>query len=297
MMFKQSLFPCLIAWGISFNMTMGVFDLSPGSIIVLSGIIGGNLALSFNMGMPGLLLFTVIIAAILCTVNCLVFVKMRIPSMILSLGMLMIYETLTAILYEGKGVTIPTEWRLLYSEPYIYIVFVLMFVVLFYINRYTKFAYDVRSLGNGTGIAMNIGVDLTKTRFKSFCLEGILLGLAAVIDMSMTGSEKATQSMASCSTAFAAIMAVFVGIYLAKYCGIMMGTFIGAFSLKILASGTLALGLSAQMQKVSNGIFLIVFVGLSQNLGRIAEQRERRKKQKLLFAQIEGNHAGDELEK
>ncbi len=286
MMFKQSLFPCLIAWGISFNMTMGVFDFSPGAVIVLSGIVGGNLARITETGMLGMVLFTVTTGAALCMINCIVFVKLKIPSLIMSLGMLMIYETLAAILFDGGGVTIPMEWRILYSVPYVYILFAAVFLILLYINKYTRFAFDVRSLGYGTEIAVNIGVDLTKTRFKAFLVEGILLGLATVIDMSVTGSEKAVQGMASSNTAFAAIMAVFVGQYLAKYCGMMVGTFIGAFSLKILAAGTLAIGLSSQMQKVSNGVFLIVFVGISQNLARIDAGRKRKKLQKVLLSQI-----------
>ncbi len=274
MMFKQSLFPCLIAWGISFNMTMGVFDFSPGAVIVLSGIVGGNLARITETGMLGMVLFTVTTGAALCMINCIVFVKLKIPSL------------MAAILFDGGGVTIPMEWRILYSVPYVYILFAAVFLILLYINKYTRFAFDVRSLGYGTEIAVNIGVDLTKTRFKAFLVEGILLGLATVIDMSVTGSEKAVQGMASSNTAFAAIMAVFVGQYLAKYCGMMVGTFIGAFSLKILAAGTLAIGLSSQMQKVSNGVFLIVFVGISQNLARIDAGRKRKKLQKVLLSQI-----------
>ena len=45
-----------------------------------------------------------------------------------------------------------------------------------------------RSLGYGQDIAMSIGVSLTKTRLKNFIIEGIFLGLAAVISSSQRGS-------------------------------------------------------------------------------------------------------------
>ena len=67
----------------------------------------------------------------------------------------------------------------------------------------------------------------------------------------------------------------------------MLGTFIGAFSLKILASGTIALGLSAQMQKVSDGIFLIVFVGIAQNISKISDLKERKKEIRKIQKMIE----------
>ena len=266
---KQCIFPCLIAWGISFVMQMGVFDLSPGAVIVLAGIIGGNLAQMTGTGFAGMILFTMLFGMILTLITCTVFVFTRLPSLIVSLGMLMIYETLTMVLFHGGGVSIPADWRVLYQEPYVFIVLIGVFLIFFFLQNYTRFGYHVRALGNGTQIAMNIGVNLKKTRYIAFMI---------------TGSEIAVTSMLSCGTAFSAIMAVMVGMYLAKYCGMLMGTFIGAFSLKIIASGMLAFGWSAQMQKVGNGIFLIVFIGISQNLALLLSKKAR-KQRKLRLEQ------------
>ncbi len=275
---KQCIFPCLIAWGISFVMQMGVFDLSPGAVIVLAGIIGGNLAQMTGTGFAGMILFTMLFGMILTLITCTVFVFTRLPSLIVSLGMLMIYETLTMVLFHGGGVSIPADWRVLYQEPYVFIVLIGVFLIFFFLQNYTRFGYHVRALGNGTQIAMNIGVNLKKNRYIAFMIEGLFLGLAAVMDMSITGSEIAVTSMLSCGTAFSAIMAVMVGMYLAKYCGMLLGTFIGAFSLKIIASGMLAFGWSAQIQKVGNGIFLIVFIGISQNLALLLSKKAKRQR-------------------
>lgn len=281
---KQCIFPCLIAWGISFVMQMGVFDFSPGAVIVLAGILGGNLAQITGSGMFGMILFTMLFGMILTLITCTVFVFTRLPSLIVSLGMLMVYETLTMVVFQGGGISIPADWRVLYQEPYVFLVLIGVFLIFLFLQKYTRFGYHVRALGNGTQIAMNIGVNLNRTRYLAFPVEGLFLGLAAVMDMSITGSEIAVTSMLSCSTAFSAIMAVMVGMYLAKYCGMLLGTFIGAFSLKIIASGMLAFGWSAQMQKVGNGIFLIVFIGISQNLALLLSQREK-KQRKLRLEQ------------
>lgn len=279
---KQCIFPCLIAWSISFVMQMGVFDLSPGTVIVLAGIIGGNIAQITGTGLAGMILFTVLAGMALTLITCTVFVFTRLPSLIVSLGMLMIYETLTMLLFDGRGVSIPTEWRALYQEPYVFLVLAGAFLAFYFLHNFTQFGYQVRALGNGTQISMNIGVKLTKTRYLAFLIEGIFLGLASVMDMSITGSEVAVTSMASCSTAFSAIMAVMVGQYLSKYCSMLLGTLIGAFSLKIIASGMLAFGWSAQMQKVGNGIFLIVFIGISQNLTLLLAQKEKKQRKRRL---------------
>ena len=248
-----------------------IFDFSPGAVIVLAGILGGNLAQITGSGMFGMILFTMLFGMILTLITCTVFVFTRLPSLIVSLGMLMVYETLTMVVFQGGGISIPADWRVLYQEPYVFLVLIGVFLIFLFLQKYTRFGYHVRALGNGTQIDMNIGVNLNRTRYLAFLVEGLFLGLAAVMDMSITGSEIAV-------TSFSAIMAVMVGMYLAKYCGMLLGTFIGAFSLKIIASGMLAFGWSAQMQKVGNGIFLIVFIGISQNLALLLSQREKKQR-------------------
>ena len=47
----------------------------------------------------------------------------------------------------------------------------------------------------------------------------------------------------------------------------------------------------AQMQKVGNGIFLIVFIGISQNLALLLSQREK-KQRKLRLERESGGRAG-----
>ena len=83
-----------------------------------------------------------------------------------------------------------------------FLVLIGVFLIFLFLQKYTRFGYHVRALGNGTQIAMNIGVNLTRTRYLAFLVEGLFLGLAAVMDMSITGSEIAVTSMLSCSTAF-----------------------------------------------------------------------------------------------
>ena len=172
---RQSVLPTLITWAICNNMTMGVWDFSPGAVIALSGVIGGNIATQLDLGVAGLMLCITVVSLILTQIMFVIYHFARIPSMITGLGLLLIWETLTAILFNGAGVRISRRLTYFGSAPGIFYALGVMWVIIYLLNNRTRFGYNVRSIGNGTNIAMNIGVSLTKTRWQSFLVLGLFL--------------------------------------------------------------------------------------------------------------------------
>lgn len=275
---RQFVFPSLVAWALINTMIMGIWDFTPGAVITLTGIIAGNLALSTNTGAIGLVIFSILVSVALCMVTFLVFHYLKIPSMITGLGVLMFYETLSAFVFDGGGVTLRGDITMLAKAPWCFIVLILAGILIYVLTNYTQFGCDVRSLGNGTNIALNIGVNLTKTRLKIFLCEGVFLGLASVIYLSQKGNSSATLYMGTMSISFDAIMGVFIGLYLAKYCNVVFGVLIGSFTMKMLSAGLIAIGLKSSLQTVAQGIFLLLFIGISTNQSRIQEYFAGRKK-------------------
>ena len=121
---RQTVLPTLIAWAISSNQTMGVWDFTPGSVICLSGIIGGNIALKLGTNCIGLMFILIACTIVLSMVMFVLFNFLRIPSMVTGLGVLMMYETLSALLFNGGGVAIRGDISILGRSPYIFIVFI-----------------------------------------------------------------------------------------------------------------------------------------------------------------------------
>jgi ribose transport system permease protein len=275
---RQIVLPTIIAWAISNVMTLGVWDFSPGAVIALAGIISGRLALATETGVFGLLVFAVLCSIAMVLATFAIHNFMKIPSIITSLGILMIYETLTAVLFESQGVAIRGKITILGKSPYIFIVFLVLAIIIYFLNEKTVFGYNVRALGNGTDIANNIGLSLTKTRLKGFIFEGFFLGVATVISLSISGSSKATVNMASMTMAFDAIMGVFIGLYLVRYCNIVVGIVIGVFTMRMMGAGLLSMGLRSSLQQVATGTFLLLFMGISQNQNKLFEIREFRRK-------------------
>ena len=278
---RQSVYPSIISWALYTNLIMGVWDFTPGSIITLSAILGVSIEAILGLGLWFIILIIIISSTIMTLLNCLVFTYLRIPSLISGLGLLMIYEAIASCVNKGS-VSLDRSLTFLAKSPYIFMIFLAVFAVAYFLNTRTKFGYEVMALGFGSKLATSIGVKLVPVRFKSFLLEGVFLGVASIINLSYKGAASASINMASAGTALNAILSVFIGIFLARYCNLLLCIFVGAFSLKMVASGIIALGLSDAWQTVANGLFLIVFIGLSSNQNLIFEIREKRKLRKTL---------------
>ncbi len=54
---QQAVAPAILGWGVLFNIKVGNWDFSVGSVVLLSAIIGGNIAVRLNWGFAGLLIF------------------------------------------------------------------------------------------------------------------------------------------------------------------------------------------------------------------------------------------------
>ena len=105
--FQASLIATVGAVGFYFVMVMGMFDFSIGANIMLSAIVGCVFATRFNMGYLGLIIGCVLTGAIVGILNGIFYVKLRIPSMIVTTGLALIYESIANYIAGGVEQTLP----------------------------------------------------------------------------------------------------------------------------------------------------------------------------------------------
>jgi len=78
----------LTATGMTLLMVTGGIDLSVGSVLGLCGAIVGVVMVDFGWGLAGAIFLSILLGCLIGGVNGLVSVKLRLPSFIVSLGML-----------------------------------------------------------------------------------------------------------------------------------------------------------------------------------------------------------------
>lgn len=272
---RTSVYPCILCMAMSMNMTMGMWDFSIGAVVTVSAILGGNLALNLGWGIPGIVLFCVLIAVVLCTLSGLAYNLFKVPSLVLSIGLVMVYEGLPRLFVSG-GLSIRRAMGVLSTAPYCFLILLVAFLLYFVIQTFTVHGKNMAVIGANQEVAYRSGVSLPKTKLLSFVLTGVFVGIASVIYVGNHTSIAVPSNLSSVSSIFDAMMGFFVASFLARYCGMPVGIIIGVITMRILNTGLVACGLSSSVNQILTGVFLLILLVISANQNLIADFKRRR---------------------
>ncbi len=270
-----SVYSGLIALAMCINLTSGRFDYAVGSTIVLSMILGGNIAKNLELGGMGMLLIVAVIGAIIGLVSGLVYVTLGLPPMVCSLGLAMIYEAIGFIYNKAKGVKlIGKSDMLIFSKmPGALILIVVVLIAMVIIWDHTKFGYNRASLASGQKISTDVGINEKKNAVICYIIAGVLLGLAACVYISKYGTITPETGLSSASYFMTGFLPLFIGGAIGKYSSQPIGVFLGAISQAFLTSGLTWLGFSSSLMTVINGLVVMCFLIYTSNSYLLVEQK------------------------
>lgn len=235
--FQASLIATVGAVGFYFVMVMGMFDFSIGANIMLSAIVGCVFATRFNMGYFGLILGCIITGTIVGALNGIFYVKLRIPSMIVTTGLALIYEALANYIAGGVEQTLPSGLRAFGQMPGDIILAIIACIVAYIFLNYTKIGTYTYAIGSDEFVAKNMGINVNKYKVLAFILSGAFLGVMAILTISYGSSMVAVTGMASMSRNFVPTMGCFFGLAFKKYGMLFLQLIIGDFVIKIIFFG------------------------------------------------------------
>ena len=261
--FQASLIATVGAVGFYFVMVMGMFDFSIGANIMLSAIVGCVLATKFNLGYFGLIVGGILTGTIVGLLNGIFYVKLRIPSMIVTTGLALIYESLANYMAGGVEQTLPAHLRAFGRMPWDIILALVACVVAYIFLNYTKIGTYTYAIGSDEFVAKNMGIDVNKYKVLAFILSGAFLGVMAILTISYGSSMVAVTGMASMSRNFVPTMGCFFGLAFKKYGMPLQAIIIGEFVINIIFFGFIALGAPTAIQDVITGFALLIIVTLT----------------------------------
>ena len=263
---------CAMGIGLQFN--NGRFDFSGGAIMLLSAIIGGNLAKNMNNN--------VVLFAILCLVLCtsfsafvaVLYVYGRLPVSISTITMALIYEAITPLVFNGAGINFIAnmEMKKLSTFPGVLIPFIFAFLVYAFYKKYTLTGKQSALLANNQNAAVDIGISEKKNVILSYIFSGIIFGFATMMWASMTLKSASFTSLSTVGDLFTNILPVFIGLALSKYCGEALGTVMGAVTLSLMSYGlqaVLSAELGSAISTVLMGVFVFVFNVITTPYGSV----------------------------
>ena len=259
--FQQAFIPSIMAMGLCFVMSLGLYDLSIGAIVILSAIIATKSA-NLVGGTGGIVVLFVLcigVSVALEFINAVSYTYLRIPSLIVTIGLLMIYETIGNFI---NGAVLPFEMSLFGRAPLNIILSLLTILFAYILFNRTRIGMHILAVGGSELIAQNSGINVRRTKIKGFLMCGIFVGIASVMTVSYGGVIMPSTSLESISRIFSPLMGYFIGLALRKYCNIIIGIFIGEFIILMIITGMMTMGVPSTFQQVITGMFLLVVVGL-----------------------------------
>lgn len=276
---RDSVLSTIIAFAIALPLSGGRWDFGVGAIIALSSIIGGNIAIQNNLNIAVMIGITVAAAVLLSVAEGIIYIFFRIPNMIVSLGVVMLYEALTGILFNGEGVQMFRYNKLttLATAPSAYILLIVIIVLFHILLKYTRFGYDTRSLASNPKLAINNGVNEKKNIVLTYLVVGVLLGFAAVINASIAVVSPAS-NLSSTNLMFSSMGPVLIGLYLARFTNMPLGILSGSLGMNSLSFGMAVLGFHSSLQMIVLGAFIVIFMGYTTNQDKIKNRIRNRLK-------------------
>ncbi|MCL4793400.1 MAG: ABC transporter permease [Bryobacteraceae bacterium] len=253
----------IIALGMTVIMVAGGIDLSVGSMMAFSGLLG-CLVMENGGGAGAGIAAGVAAGLVLGTLNGLGVARLRINPFIVTLGAMGIYRGLALIASNGMpvqnlpaGFSFLGEGRLL-GAPFVLWVLVACALAVHVLLERTRMGRYAFAIGSNPEAAYYSGVPVAFHTTAVYAVGGLMVGLAGMIESSrlMTGQPTAGQGYE-----LQAIAAVVIGGgSLRGGEGSVVGTLTGAFIMGLLANGSDLLGISPYLQQAIIGAVIVAAV-------------------------------------
>ena len=266
---RQTSINGVLAIGMTFVILTRGIDLSVGSVAALSGIVSTSFATrSAIAGIPGAPYPAVLAIAVGLLVGLLsggasgvVVTRFKVPSFVVTLGMLSIARGLTLLYAGGRPIpNLTPQFRWIGTAeplgiPMPILVLAVVFGAAWWVLGYTRFGRHVYATGGNPKAAISSGISVSRIRLAVYLISGVAAALAGIMLAARTGSGL---TQAGISYELDAIAAVVIGgTSLAGGVGGVVGTLFGALIIGVMNNGLDLLGVDSNYQQIFKGLMIV----------------------------------------
>ena len=245
---------------------IGSIDLSVGSLVTLTGIL---VALTVDtLGVGGATLVGVGVGALVGLINGSLVTVLRVPSFLVTLGMLSILVGVSNQISQGQSILFENQvlLELVNGSVFLGIPNVIWFAliataVLTVVSFRTKLGRYLFALGGGEIVAAHAGVPVNFYKVLAFVLAGAICGLAGVMLTGQVGAGTPTAGSGLLLNSIAAV--VMGGTALSGGIGGPHRTFLGVLVIAILTNGMDVTAVNSFTQDIVKGFVIILAVSLT----------------------------------
>jgi simple sugar transport system permease protein len=268
----------MIALGMTLLMISGEFDLSVGSVFGFAPIVMWTL---YNAQITSLeigFLIAITIAAVIGLANGMLVTRLKIPSFLVTLGMLLVVRGTALYITSGFPQRIWTAksplMTILVGELSIgqlrihtsLLWFTLFAIILGYVLTQTKPGNWIQAAGGNPEAARARGVHVARTKVLLFILTAVISAYAGI-----TSSIRVSAASPNAGTQYeleVIAMVVIGGTALSGGRGTIIGTVIGVLILRMMQNGIILIGVPGLAYNIFIGAIILFMMALHSGLER-----------------------------
>jgi rhamnose transport system permease protein len=263
-LFQLSIEKIIVALAMTFIIINGEIDLSVASVMGFSACTFGILVES---GTPAALAIVLCLLLGLVTgaFNAFWITKAGIPSLVVTLAMLIGFRGLARVLLEDRGITGFPQWfnslgqsGFLGPFPLGLIIFVILLVVLGVVLHRTGFGREVFVIGNNAEVARYSGVRVARVKMILFIMSGVISALAGLLYAARLASVRGDAAFGFELDIITMVLLGGVSIFGGK--GSMLGVLFSILIVLNLRNGMALTNITGHVQTGVIGVLLIASV-------------------------------------
>lgn len=253
----------VMALGMTLVLLAGELDLSIGGVAVVSGVVGGML---LHSGSVVLVVAGVLATGVVCgVVNGWLVTRLRVPSLIVTLGMLGMLRAVANILSGGQAIYPEgVEAYLWFGRgailgiPVPIVVFMVAALAAIILVRHSRFGRALYAVGGNAAAAALSGIRVDRVRLCVFVVSGFTAALAGLLETArlayigpagFTGIELSVIAIATLG-----------GVSLMGGRGTVEGTILAALIIGVVNNALNIAGVSSYVQQIVTALVILCVV-------------------------------------
>jgi len=261
---KSNSVNAILCCGMLMAILMGQIDISVGSTVGLSGVMGAYMITNVGAPVWVSVLCCLLVGVAIGLINGFTISYLGIPAFVATLATMSIGRGLTEILSGGVSIRIRND---LYTaiglssigDLSIIVVYAIVFILFTWVllNR-TRFGYYLYAIGGNKLASDYSGVNTKLYNMIPYVLIGVLSSIGGIIWSSRLGSAAATLGSGFEMDAIAAV--VIGGTSMSGGVGTVGGTVIGILIIGVITNGLNLMGINSFWQDVFKGLIILTAV-------------------------------------
>jgi rhamnose transport system permease protein len=252
----------MVALVLTMVIISGEIDLSPAANMALSACLFAW-AQASGVPMPLAILIGLGSGLLMGAINGFMVINLQLPSIIVTIGTLTLYRGLAQVIAGDKSIRVPDwftgihNWIVL-GMPFTVLLFLILSLLLSLVLGTTVFGRQIYLIGTNEIAAQHAGIRTKRIKMTLFLATGLASAIAGLLTASRLGSVRYDLGLGG--ELQMVLMAMLGGTYIFGGRGTILGTFLAAWLLVVVATGMTVANLLPAVQLTVLGILLIVSI-------------------------------------